>query len=80
MTCGAEKFYTGGPEPLRCERDAGHEPPHMTFGVAGAPVARWPVPWTAEDEAKYRERFATWRKPHVRREYQTLKQWKAKQP
>jgi hypothetical protein len=76
MTCGAEKGITGVSEPLRCQRDHGHEPPCMTFGLAGVPLERWPVEWTAEDEAQYR---GTWSKAHVRREYQTLKTWKARQ-
>jgi hypothetical protein len=79
MTCGAEKFITGVKEPLLCEREPDHKPPHMIFGIAGLPLGRWPVEWTAEDEAEYRTRFATWRKPHVRREYQTLSMWKARQ-
>jgi hypothetical protein len=57
MTCGAEKFITGVPEPTRCQREAGHEGQHMTFGIAGLPLGRWPVEWSAEDEAQYRRRF-----------------------
>jgi hypothetical protein len=44
------------------------------FGHVGHKVRV--VPWTAADERRRQERLA-WRKPHVRRPYQTLALWKA---
>ncbi len=54
--CGDVKAVTGA-APLVCELEARHGGLHATLN-RGAVVARWPVPWTAEDEAMYRTRFA----------------------
>lgn len=81
MICGAVKVSDYGSLTLTCNLDADHDP--IVHGVRGdpglPPFLRWGpgVQWTADDEAKLRER-QSWRKGHVRREYETLKTWKAK--
>jgi hypothetical protein len=73
--CGHVQRVSGRP-PLVCERDDGHDGRHAVLDDTGAAIAQWPVPWTADDQARATERQA-WQKPHVRRAYQTLSQWKA---
>jgi hypothetical protein len=44
MACGAKKYYTGGPAPLVCSLDDGHDLPHaMADPKTGLIYARWPV-------------------------------------
>jgi hypothetical protein len=69
MACGVVKNVDGGTV-LRCELEAGHELPHRQ-GIASWPHAYVPDP---RDVAAR----AAWHKPHVRREYETLKTWKQK--
>jgi len=62
---------------LVCNLDAGHALPHGVRAFTETPpYVRWPIPWTADDQARLVERH-TWRKGHVRRAYQTLAMWKA---
>ena len=74
--CGAVHRSAYGARTLVCTLPAGHALPHGISVGGGPPYVRWPVPWTAADERRRQERLA-WRKPHVRRPYQTLALWKA---
>jgi hypothetical protein len=78
MICGEKRTSSCGAPTHVCNLDAGHEPPH---GVREYPTSRpfitWPHEWTAEDAARQHERYATWAKKHVRREYQSASQAKA---
>ncbi len=78
--CGAEKLVNGCRDPLVCNLALDHAPPHgVRLAQTLAPYVRWGegVRWTAEDERRLQQRYATWTKPHVRRTYQTLAMWKA---
>jgi excisionase family DNA binding protein len=75
--CGATRTIAGRPDPLACNLDAGHPLPHgVRQSQESPPYVRWPIAWTADDAAMWRDR-QTWHKPHVRRPYQTLRMWKA---
>lgn len=74
-SCGQVKPVSGT-NALRCQLPVGHDGPHAALNDAGLAIARWPMEWTAADQARLEARQA-WHKPHVRREYQTLAQWKA---
>lgn len=82
MNCGAVKESTSGAPRLVCNLPAGHEGPlhGVTQGEGMPPYIHWGpgLHWTDEDERWLEERHS-WRKGHVRREYQTLKTWKMKQ-
>jgi hypothetical protein len=75
MTCAQVKPISGRP-PLVCALAAGHDGLHAALNDCGAAIARWPVLWTAADQARLEARHG-WHKPHVRRAYQTLAMWKA---
>jgi hypothetical protein len=70
MRCGAQKAIDGSTVRLVCLLEAGHPLPHQ------GGIATWPVRWTAQDQQALLDRHG-WRKPHVRRAYQTLPMWKA---
>jgi hypothetical protein len=76
--CGETKTSEcGGPTHV-CNLDAGHELPHGVRQLPGArPYITWPHAWTAADAARQHERYSTWSKGHVRREYQSASQAKA---
>ncbi|MGH9238760.1 MAG: hypothetical protein ACRD3G_12045 [Vicinamibacterales bacterium] len=78
MICGAVKVSEcGGPTHV-CNLDPGHELPHGVRQAPGAtPFITWPYEWTAADAARQHERYSTWSKGHVRREYQSASQAKA---
>ena len=81
--CGAVRVVSGGPAPLVCNLESPHV--GVDHGVrlhpAAPPYVTWPdgehvvIP---QAEFVSAERLA-WRKGHVRREYQTLNMWKARQ-
>jgi hypothetical protein len=71
MICGAVKCIDGNPDPLVCSKDAGH------VGDHAAGIATWPESWTVAPPCD--DGRAWYRKPHVRRAYQTLTMWKAGQ-
>jgi hypothetical protein len=62
---------------LACNRVAGHSGLHAELND-GEAIARWPVLWTGDDDARVQDRLA-WHKPHVRRTYETLAMWRARQ-
>lgn len=77
MTCGEVKTYTGAPKPLVCNLDEDHPLPHaIRDPKTNAIYVWWPAEWTEADQAERDERLK-WSKGHVRKPYQTAKQWKA---
>ena len=74
--CGSVKHVDGGTT-LVCGLPADGHTVHAVL-YYGRVLARWPVPFTADDVARLADRY-TWSKPHVRREYQTSAMWKARQ-
>ena len=78
MICGETKTSSCGGATHVCNLDLDHALPHgvRQFPTA-APFLTWPHAWTAEDAARQAERFATWSKGHVRRDYQSASQAKA---
>jgi len=81
MICGERKTSTCGVDDLVCDLEAGHDPAfHGVCRGAGMPTfIRWgpSIVWTAEDAARQHERYSTWSKGHVRRDYQSASQAKA---
>jgi hypothetical protein len=77
MTCGEVRASSCGAPTHVCNLDAGHDLPHGVRLIAGAPpFLTWPHEWTAEDAARQHERYSTWSKSHVRRDYQSASQAK----
>lgn len=73
--CGERKAIDGG-TPLVCNLAAGHALPHgVRHQPHLPPYVVWPVAYRPSP-VQVAERVA-WRKPHVRRQYQTLGMWKA---
>jgi hypothetical protein len=69
--CGAI-LKVDGRDPLVCNLDPDHALPHgIREAPAFPPYLRWPVVYVPDPSRD------TWRKPHVRRTYQTLGMWKA---
>ncbi len=57
---------------LVCEREIGHDGPHGLF-ACGFLFTRWTDGHVEQPGKRHTD---GWRKPHVRRKYQTLKTWK----
>lgn len=74
--CGARKAVDGGGT-LVCNLEA--HAAGTVHGIrqyaAAAPYVTWPDAWVIEEPF---DRLEGWRKPHKRREYQTLATWKAR--
>jgi len=78
VTCGHRKPIDGNPDPLVCNLDLGHEPPHgIRLHPDVPPFVTWPDTWEVQPAPS--DRLEGWRKPHKRGKYLTLKMWKAGQ-